>query len=60
MLNTRPRGGNEPGRRSGVGGSVRVQIVARNLLGSVIGILNVATVSPGTSWQAGPAILNLR
>ena len=41
-------------------GSVRVQIVAKNLLGSVVGVLNVATVSPGTSWQPGPAILNLQ
>jgi hypothetical protein len=46
--------------RSPDGGSVRVQLVARNLLGQVIGILNVATVSPGASWQPGPAILNLQ
>jgi hypothetical protein len=46
--------------RSPDSGSVRVQIVARNLLGSVIGILNVATVSPGASWQPGPAVLNLQ
>jgi hypothetical protein len=37
-----------------------VQVVARNLLGSVVGVLDVARVSPGTSWQAGPAILNLQ
>jgi hypothetical protein len=46
--------------RSPDSGSVRVQIVARNLLGSVVGILDVAKVSPGASWQPGPAILNLQ
>jgi hypothetical protein len=46
--------------RSPDGGSVRVQIVARNLLGQVIGILDVARVSPGQSWAPGPAILNLQ
>ena len=46
--------------RSPDGGSVRIQLVARNLLGQVIGILNVATVSPSASWQPGPAILNLQ
>jgi hypothetical protein len=46
--------------RSPDSGSVRVQIVARNLLGSVIGVLDVARVSPGASWQPGPAILNLQ
>jgi hypothetical protein len=46
--------------RSPDGGKVRVQVVARNLLGSVIGVLDVATLSPGTSWQPGPAILNLQ
>jgi hypothetical protein len=46
--------------RSPNGGSVRVQVVARNLLGQVVGILDVARVSPGASWQPGPAILNLQ
>jgi hypothetical protein len=46
--------------RSPDGGSVRVQVVARNLLGQIVGILDVARVSPGASWQPGPAILNLQ
>jgi hypothetical protein len=41
-------------------GSVRVQVVARNLLGQIVGVLDVARVSPGASWQPGPAILNLQ
>ena len=39
---------------------MHVQVVARNLLGSVIGVLDVARVSPSSSWQPGPAILNLQ
>jgi hypothetical protein len=46
--------------RSPDGGSVRVQVVARNLLGQVVGVLDVARVSPGASWQPGPAVLNLQ
>lgn len=46
--------------RSPDGGSVRVQVVARNLLGLVVGALDVARISPGASWQPGPAILNLQ
>jgi hypothetical protein len=46
--------------RSPDSGSVRVQVVARNLLGSVIGVLDVAKVSPSASWQPGPAIVNLQ
>ncbi len=46
--------------RSPDGGSVRVQVVARNLLGQIVGVLDVARVSPGASWQPGPAILNLQ
>lgn len=45
--------------RSPDAGAVRVQVVLRNLLGSVIGILDVARVQAGPSWQPGPAILNL-
>ena len=46
--------------RSPDSGTVHVQVVARNLLGSVIGVLDVARVSPSSSWQPGPAILNLQ
>jgi hypothetical protein len=45
--------------RSSDGGSVRVEVVLRNLLGQVLGILQVSKLSPGTSWQPGPPILNL-
>jgi hypothetical protein len=46
--------------RSPDSGTVRVQVVARNLLGQIVGVLDVARVSPGASWQPGPAILNLQ
>ena len=46
--------------RSPDSGTVRIQVVARNLLGSVIGVLDVARVSPSSTWQPGPAILNLQ
>jgi hypothetical protein len=46
--------------RSPDGGSVRVQVVARNLLGQIVGVLDIARVSPGASWQPGPAVLNLQ
>ena len=45
--------------RSGDGGRVRVQVVLRNVLGQVLGVLEVSDVSPGSSWSPGPAILNL-
>jgi hypothetical protein len=45
--------------RSSDNGTVRVQIVLRNLLGQVLGIIQVSDLRPGTSWQPGPSILNL-
>jgi hypothetical protein len=45
--------------KSSNGGSVRVEVVFRGLLGQVLGILQVSNISPGASWQAGPPILNL-
>jgi hypothetical protein len=45
--------------RSSDGGSVRVEVVLRNLLGQVLGIFQVSKLSVGTSWQPGPPILNL-
>jgi hypothetical protein len=45
--------------RSDDGGRVRVQVVLRGLLGQVLGIVQVSDVSAGSSWSAGPAILNL-
>jgi hypothetical protein len=36
-----------------------VQVVLRNLLGQVLGILQVSDLSPGASWSPGPPILNL-
>jgi hypothetical protein len=45
--------------RSSDNGTVRVQIVLRNLLGQVLGVLQVSDLRPGSSWQPGPSILNL-
>jgi hypothetical protein len=45
--------------RSGNGGRVRVQVVLRNLLGGVLGIVQISDISPGANWQPGPPILNL-
>jgi hypothetical protein len=45
--------------KSGNGGSVRVEVVLRGLLGQVLGVFQVSSISPGASWQAGPPILNL-
>jgi len=45
--------------RSDDGGRVRVQVVLKNLLGQVLGTLQISDVSAGPSWSAGPAILNL-
>ena len=45
--------------RSSDGGRVRVQVVLRNLLGQVLGVVQVSDVTAGSSWSAGPAILNL-
>ena len=40
-------------------GSVRVEVVLRGLLGQVLGVFQVSRVSTGSSWQAGPPVLNL-
>jgi hypothetical protein len=45
--------------RSSDDGSVKVEVVLRNLLGQVLGVLQISRISPGDSWQAGPAVLNL-
>ena len=45
--------------RGSSGSSLRVQVVLRNLLGNVIGIIDWSTVSGGSSWAPGPAIVNL-
>lgn len=45
--------------RSDDGGRVRVQVVLRNLLGQVLGIVQVSDLTAGSSWSPGPAILNL-
>lgn len=45
--------------RSDNGGRVRVQVVLRNLLGGVLGVLQVSDLSAGSSWSPGPAVLNL-
>jgi hypothetical protein len=45
--------------RSDNGGRVRVQVVLRNLLGQVLGIVQVSDLSAGSSWSPGPGVLNL-
>ncbi len=40
-------------------GSLRVQVVERNLLGLVIGVLDQATVGGSSDWQPSPTIVNL-
>jgi hypothetical protein len=39
--------------------NVRVDVVERNLLGLVVGILNATTVDGTSAWQPSPAVLNL-
>lgn len=45
--------------RSNDKGSVKVEVVLRNLVGQVLGVLQVSKLSPGDSWEPGPSILNL-
>jgi hypothetical protein len=45
--------------RSSDGGRVRVQVVLKNLLGQVLGVLQISDLSAGASWSPGPPILNL-
>src|SRR4051794_11290207 len=45
--------------RSSNDGTVRVQVVLRNLLGNVLAIVQVSDLSPGAAWQPGPNILNV-
>jgi len=45
--------------RSDNNGSVKVEVVLRNLLGQVLGIFQVSKLSPDDSWDAAPPILNL-
>lgn len=45
--------------KSESGGSVRVEVVLRNLFGQVLGVFQISRLSPGASWQPGPPILNL-
>ena len=46
-------------RRSGNGGSVRVQIVLRNILGQVLGVVDWTTIKGTAAWQPSPSLLNL-
>jgi hypothetical protein len=41
------------------GGAVHVQVVERNLLGLVVGVLDQATVGGSAVWQPSPTIVNL-
>jgi hypothetical protein len=40
-------------------GDLRVQVVERNLLGLVIGILDWTTISGSSSWAPSPTVVNL-
>lgn len=40
-------------------GSLRVQVVERNLLGLVIGVLDWTTISGSSSWQPSSTVVNL-
>lgn len=40
-------------------GKLRVQVVERNLLGLVIGVLDWTTISGSSSWQPSPTVVNL-
>jgi hypothetical protein len=41
------------------GGALRVQVVERNLLGFVVGVLDQATVGGSSAWEPSPTIVNL-
>jgi hypothetical protein len=41
-------------------GAVHVQVVERNLLGLVVGVLDQATVGGSSTWQPSPTIVNLQ
>lgn len=41
-------------------GSLHVQIVERNLLGLVVGVLDQATVGGSAAWQPSPTVVNLQ
>jgi hypothetical protein len=45
--------------RSANGGSVKVQVVMRGLLGQVVGVLDWTTVKGSSSWQPSPSLVNL-
>jgi len=42
--------------RGDSGSSVKVQIIYRGLLSSILGIFDGGTISPSGSWNASPAI----
>jgi hypothetical protein len=42
------------------GGAVHVQVIERNLLGLVVGVLDQATVGGSATWQPSPTIVNLQ
>jgi hypothetical protein len=41
------------------GASVRVQVVERNLLGLVVGIVDVTSFDESSTWQPSPQVVNL-
>jgi len=45
-------------KRDTAAGSLHVQVVLRNLLGGVIGVIDWTNASGSTSWGPGPLVLN--
>jgi hypothetical protein len=45
--------------RSANGGKLRVQIVLRNALGTVLGVVDWTTIQGSSAWQPSPSLLNL-
>jgi len=46
-------------KRNTAAGSLHVQVVLRNVLGAVVGILDWTTTPGSSSWAPGPSVLNL-
>jgi hypothetical protein len=46
--------------KSNGSGSLKVQVQFRSLLGSIVGLLNWATIGGSSSWTPSPSILNLQ
>lgn len=45
--------------RSGNSGSLRVRVVLRDALGSIVAVLDWTTINASSSWRPSPSLLNL-